>query len=129
MTQSFEIEITVPKSAIDDMNHVNNVVYLQWIQDVAQQHWQNKTDTSLREQFVWVVMNHYIEYHAPAFENEQLKLKTWIDHHQGAKSERRTEITNIQTNQIVVTARTHWCLLQTKNLRPTRITKEISNLF
>ncbi|MFL1894233.1 acyl-CoA thioesterase [Aquimarina sp. 2-A2] len=129
MIQPFEIEIIVPTSAIDDMNHVNNVVYLQWIQDVAKQHWQHKTDPSMREHFVWVVMNHYIEYHAPAFAEQRLKLKTWIDHHQGAKSERRTEIINVETNQLVVTAKTNWCLLQNKNLRPTRITEEISNLF
>ncbi|WP_378185832.1 acyl-CoA thioesterase [Aquimarina sp. W85] len=129
MTQSFEIELTVPKSAIDQMNHVNNVVYVQWIQDIAQQHWQSKTDTTMRSEFVWVVMDHFIAYHAPSFINDTLKLKTWIDHYQGAKCQRNTEITNLDTNKTIVTAKTHWCLLQSTSLRPTRITKEISSLF
>jgi acyl-CoA thioester hydrolase len=43
---------------------VNNVVYLQWVQDVAEQHWNESTDSALREKLAWVVVNHFIEYKA-----------------------------------------------------------------
>ncbi|MBW1298451.1 acyl-CoA thioesterase [Aquimarina litoralis] len=125
----FQNTITVPSSAIDDMNHVNNVMYLQWVQDIAKKHWESKTTEEIRNTYVWVVLNHYIEYHHPAFENDQLIIETWIDHHHGAKSERHTKITNASTQKVIITAKTMWCLLHKETLRPTRINKEISTLF
>jgi len=128
-SEIFEYQLTVPKSAIDDMNHVNNVVYLQWIQDIAIKHWESKTDTKMRNIYVWVALNHYIEYHNPAFENEKITLQTWIDHHKGVKSERHTKIINASTQKTLVTAKTTWCLLDKETLRPLRIKDDISNLF
>ncbi len=125
----FEYHFTVPKSAIDDMDHVNNVVYLQWVQDVAKRHWESKTDDQIRNTYVWVVLNHFIEYHNPAFENDKITLQTWIDHHKGVKSERHTKIISTITKKVLVTAKTTWCLLHKETLRPTRITDEISTLF
>ncbi|TSE07663.1 acyl-CoA thioesterase [Aquimarina algiphila] len=125
----FEYHFTVPKSAIDDMDHVNNVVYLQWVQDVAKKHWESKTDIKLRNTYVWVVLNHFIEYHHPTFENDKITLQTWIDNHRGVKSERHTKIINSTTQQVLVSAKTSWCLLYKETLRPARITDEISTLF
>lgn len=128
-TEVFESHFTVPKSAIDDINHVNNVVYIQWILDVAKQHWEHNTDQKIRNTYVWVVLDHYIKYHHPAFENDHITIKTWIDHHRGVKSERHTQIIN-QTNQkVLVSSKTTWCLLAKETLRPMRITDEISTLF
>lgn len=128
-SEIFEQHFTVPSSSIDDMNHVNNVVYLQWVQDIAKQHWEYRTDEKIRNTYVWVVLNHYIEYHNPAFENDEITLQTWIDHHKGVRSERHTKIINTKTQKVLVTAKTTWCLLAKETLRPTRITDEISNLF
>lgn len=128
-TEIFQYSITVPSSAIDDMNHVNNVAYLQWVQDIAKKHWETKTSNELRNTYVWVVLNHYIEYHHPSFENEKLIITTWIDHHRGAKSERHTKIINEVTKKVIITAKTSWCLLHKETLRPTRINEEISTLF
>lgn len=127
--ETFQYQITVPNSAIDDMHHVNNVVYLQWIQEIAKKHWVSKTNIDTRNTYVWVVLNHYIEYHHPAVENDNLTLQTWIDHHRGAKSERHTKIINTATQKVIVTAKTTWCFLSKEKLRPTRITEEISKLF
>ncbi len=128
-SEIFEHQLTVPKSAIDDMDHVNNVVYLQWIQDVAKKHWESKTSEAIRNTYVWVVLNHYIEYHQPAFEHDELVVQTWIDHHKGAKSERHTKIIHKSTQKVLVSAKTMWCLLHKETLRPLRVTDEISTLF
>lgn len=125
----FEYHFTVPNSAIDDMDHVNNVVYLQWVQDVAKKHWESKTDTQIRNKYVWVVLNHFIEYHHPSFENDKITLQTWIDNYRGVKSERHTKIINTTTKKTLVSAKTSWCLLYKETLRPARITEEISTLF
>ena len=125
----FEYQITVSKLAIDDMNHANNVMYLQWVQDVAKKHWESKTSEALRDKYAWVVLNHYIEYKSPAYENDILALQTWIEHYQGAKSERHTRIINESNQKVLVTAKTSWCFLSKETLKPTRITEEISTLF
>ncbi|TPN86269.1 acyl-CoA thioesterase [Aquimarina algicola] len=126
---AFQYHFTVPKTAIDDMNHVNNVVYLQWIQDIAKKHWEFKTDQQMRDTYVWVVLNHYIEYHLPAFENDNITSQTWIDNYKGVKCERHTRIINSDTQKVLVSAKTSWCLLYKETLRPARITDEISTLF
>lgn len=128
-SEIFEYHFTVPKSAIDDMGHVNNVVYLQWVQDIAKKHWQSKTNKTIQNRYVWVVLNHFIEYHHPAFENEKIAIQTWIDNYRGVKSERHTKIINTTSQKVLVSAKTSWCLLYKETLRPTRITDEISTLF
>ncbi|KAA1247527.1 thioesterase family protein [Aquimarina sp. RZ0] len=128
-TEIFESQIIVPASAIDDINHVNNVQYLQWVQDIAKEHWEEKTSQKMRDTYVWVVLSHFIEYYHPAFEGDQITLQTWIDHYRGVKSERHTKIINTYTKKVIVSAKTSWCLLYKETLRPARITDEIVTLF
>ncbi|GGD82043.1 acyl-CoA thioesterase [Planktosalinus lacus] len=125
----FQTEITVPASAIDNLNHVNNVVYLQWIQDVAAQHWNESTDFALREKLAWVVVNHFIEYKAPAFEKDVLILKTRVEKYSGVTSERHTEIIRKADNKLLVKAKTLWCLLDKNTGKPMRITDDLIAKF
>lgn len=125
----FEIEMTVPADAIDELNHVNNVTYLQWAQDVAEKHWMTLAPESVKENVLWVVLNHFIEYKNPAFKDDQLILKTWIEDYGGVKCERRTEIIRKKDGKIMVQAKTLWCLIDAKSFRPSRITKEITEPF
>jgi len=128
-SEVFEYQISVEQSAIDEMNHVNNVVYLQWIQEIAKKHWEAKTDQNIRNNFVWVVMKHEINYLSAAIEGDTITIRTWIAQHHGAKSERHTSIIHTATQKQIVSASTTWCLLNKKTLKPHRIPKEISELF
>tara|TARA_B100001167_G_C16619598_1_gene234300 strand:- start:204 stop:599 length:396 start_codon:yes stop_codon:yes gene_type:complete len=128
-SEIFQNSLVVVAADIDDMDHVNNVVYLKWVQDIAKQHWESKTDSSIRNTYVWVVLNHYIEYHKPALLGDEILLKTWIENYNGAKSERHTEIIHKVSGKILCSAKTNWCLLTKETLRPARITDEISKLF
>lgn len=127
--KTFQTQITVPKTAIDNLNHVNNVAYLQWVQEVAEQHWNASTDLALRQKLAWVVVNHFIEYKAPSFENDVLVLKTWVDNYSGVTSERHTQIINKEDNKLIVQAKTLWCLLDKNSGRPMRITDELKQQF
>lgn len=122
----FEYNIEVPASAIDQLNHVNNVIYLQWVQDVAEKHWIAKTPASIRDKFGWVVLDHFIQYKHPSFFGEKLLLKTWIESYGNIKSERRTEIFRSSDQKIIAKARTTWCFVDLKNNKPTRITAEVT---
>lgn len=127
--KTFQTQITVPKTAIDNLNHVNNVVYLQWVQDIAEQHWKASTDAALRQKLAWVVVNHFIEYKAPAFKNDVLVLKTWVENYKGVTSERHTQIIKKEDNKLVVKAKTLWCLLDKNSGKPLRITDELKAKF
>lgn len=125
----FKQEITVPSSSIDALDHVNNVTYLQWVQDIAEQHWNARTNEELREKYYWVVVDHFIEYKAPAYQDDVLILQTWVENYSTATCERHTLILNNKDHRNVVTAKTTWCLINRETGKPTRITEEIRNLF
>ena len=125
----FKTEIIVSKTAIDTLKHVNNVVYLQWVQEVAEQHWNASTDSASRKKLAWVVVNHFIEYKSPAFENDVLILKTWVQNYSGVTSERHTEIIRKTDNKLLVKAKTLWCLLNKNTGKPMRITDALKAKF
>ncbi len=83
----------------------------------------------MRENYVWVVLNHFIEYKAPSFESEELEVRTWIESYEGVKCDRHYKIVRLIDKKTIVEAKTLWCLLDGKTFRPTKITEEISTLF
>lgn len=128
-SEVFTYRFVVPASAIDAMNHVNNVTYLQWCLDAAEKHWIHRSSEALRSQFVWVVLNHFIEYKNPAFEGEELELTTWVTSAEGVKSERCYKMMRPKDEKTIIEGKTLWCLLDATTHRPTKITEEIRTLF
>ena len=115
----FETKYTVKSSHIDELNHVNNVVYLQWIQNIANLHWtQLKQDVDTTA-YVWVVIRHEIDYIGQALLGETLVAKTWVGKTEGIRSIRHVEF--YKNNKLVVKAQTTFCLVNAKTFRPTRI--------
>lgn len=120
--------ITVSATDIDAMGHVNNVVYLRYVQEAATAHWQAKADTTLQTSVLWVVLRHEIDYLAPAFDGEMLQAKTWVGETSGVKSIRFVEITNAM-GKAVAKARTIWCMLDAQTLKPKRIEPHMMEPF
>ena len=116
-------------SDLDDMQHVNNVRYVQWIQDVAKEHWELLAPESLKREYVWVVLNHNITYKNQAVEHDELIIKTYVATSNGASSLRKVEMRHKDTNKLIVASETKWCLLNTQTRRPVRIPKIIYDLF
>lgn len=112
---------------IDAQGHVNNVRYLQWIQDVAVAHWLSRATGGQKDQIVWVVMRHEIDYLRPAFENEAITVATWVGESSGAKWERFTDIG--RGGEILVKAKSVWVALDSKRLRPRRVDAELKETF
>ena len=125
----FSEKFIVPAAAIDALEHVNNLSYLQWCLDAAGKHWISKSTKQLREDYVWVVLNHSIFYKASAFEGEELEITTWVANCEGVKSERHYKIIRLKDKKTLIEAKTIWCLLNRKKHRPTKITQEIATLF
>jgi acyl-CoA thioester hydrolase len=127
--QIFEKLITVSEDDLDELNHVNNVRYVQWVNDFAIEHWFENTSNDIRSTYYWVLLKHHITYKSPAFLNDVIKLKTYVIKAEGVTSTRIVEMHNTKTNKLLVKSETHWCLINTHNNRPARITKELADLF
>ena len=70
--------ITVPDSSIDENGHVNNVTYVQWMQDIAVEHYSSIGGIEAQgHNATWVVREHKIEYLLPAFAGEEIEISTW----------------------------------------------------
>ncbi len=122
-------EFVVQPTEIDAMGHVNNVVYLKWVQDVAEAHWISKASDDVKKKFNWVVLRHEIDYMSPAFEGQTIVATTWVDNFVGVKSDRIVELKLKDSNKILAKARTTWCLLDAATMRPRRIDPEITRVF
>ncbi|MBP1839793.1 acyl-CoA thioesterase [Formosa algae] len=127
--KTFELKVTVTEDDLDELNHVNNVRYVQWLQDVAKGHWQHSATPDMQAQYVWVVLEHHIYYKGEAFLGDQLQLKTYIKKSVGVKSIRVVEIYNLDTDKLLLTSETHWCLIHVDTKRPTRIPEAVKNIF
>lgn len=127
--KALEKEITVSKNDLDDLNHVNNVVYIHWIQEIAKKHWKILVSNEIIKNYYWVLLEHQIKYLHPALLNDNIRLKTSIEKTEGIKSSRIVEIYNKDTNKLLVTSTTIWCLINAKTNKPNRITDEIRQAF
>lgn len=127
--KSFELEIEVKPEHIDELHHVNNVVYLQWIQDVAKAHWEKRAPSEITSKYIWMVLRHEIDYSSQAVLGDILIAKTWVEWSEGVKSERHVEIRNKESQKVVVKGKTLWCLLDAQSKRPARIGDDIKNIF
>lgn len=122
-------ETTVTEKDLDGLNHVNNVRYVQWVQDVAEEHWNSKATHRISETYYWVMLNHHIQYKGQAYLGDVLELKTYVTKSEGVISTRMVEIYHKDSGKLLTASETNWCLISKANNRPTRIPQEIINLF
>jgi len=121
--------LDVSKEDLDDLNHVNNIRYIEWIQDISKKHWEKVASQAMRNEMVWVVRNHNINYLKSAVLGDTLQISTYIKDNTGPLSTRVVEIKNNKTGQLLVNAHTEWCLLDAKTFRPKRVPETVHNLF
>ncbi|WP_298471147.1 acyl-CoA thioesterase [uncultured Erythrobacter sp.] len=125
MTTRFTRTFTAAPEHIDELGHVNNSVWVQWIQDLATQHWAAVADPDHHAAFFWVVIRHEIDYRGNIAEGESATGATWIpDPPKGAKSLRCVEFTD-EAGKVLVSARTTWAMLDKASGRLARVRPEV----
>lgn len=127
--KEYEYLKTVGPSDIDALNHVNNVRYVQWIQDAAEAHWNTLATGEMKENYIWMVLSHHIEYKGQAFLGDEVRIRTYVTRSEGVTSTRVVEIYLHKQDKLLVTATTDWCLLSAATKRPARIGRELAELF
>ena len=122
----------VDKDAIDFNGHVHNVTYLAWMIEAATKHSESVGaghKACLAHGGIWVAKSHHIEYKKPAFENDTLQMKTWIESIGKIASTRRYEISRIEDGAIVCEGATEWVFVDAKSMRPAKIPLPIRSAF
>jgi len=125
----FEMTVSVLPADIDEQNHVNNTVYLRWVQDVATAHWQAVASPEAQQSIGWVVLRHEIDYKTPAALGDKIILRTWVGKATRLTFERFTEIRRNGDGQLLSQARTLWCPINAQTGRPMRVPAEVRAQF
>src|SRR4029453_12942279 len=125
----FEMTVSVLPEDIDEQNHVNNTVYLRWVQEVATAHWRAVASAQGQESIGWVVVRHEIDYKAPACLGDEVVVRTWVGKATRLTFERFTEILRRSDGQLSSKARTLWCPINVQTGRPVRVPLEVREQF
>jgi acyl-CoA thioester hydrolase len=120
----------IPRSAIDENGHVNNVAYVQWMQDIAVEHYSSIGGvTAQGPDSTWVVREHKIEYLLPAFAEEEIEIKTWVENVRRVRSLRKYEFVRKADGKVLVRGETDWVFVDLKTGRPLAIPDEVARVF
>ena len=115
-------EIVVSDKHLDQNNHVNNVQYVHWVEEMAKEHWDIfKNSTPFADDF-WVLSDHDIQYKKQVFKDEVLTLKTYPEKPEGIRQPRKVEF--YRGEELVVDSRTLWILMDSQNLKIRRVPED-----
>ena len=121
---------TIPKSAIDENSHVNNVAYVQWMQDIAVEHYSSIGGIQAQgPNSTWVVREHRVEYFLPAYVGEEIEIKTWVENIQRVRSLRKYEFVRKADGKTLVKGETDWVFVDVQTGRPLAIPQEVVDVF
>jgi acyl-CoA thioester hydrolase len=123
LSNVFTLTITVSSEDIDTLQHVNNLVYVKWMDEIATNHWSFLTKDTPLPQYVWVVMRHEIDYLKQATLGDKIVVKTWVGETRGITSIRFMEFYN--NDILLVKAKTVWAMLDAKTYKPARIREDV----
>ncbi len=127
----YRLRISVAPSDLDALGHVNNVVYLGWINEVAIAHWESITTAEERSRLAWVALRHEIDYRSEALLGETIDVITWTGEAAGLRYSRHTriEVADTGPRRTLVEARSIWCPIDPVRRRPARPEARIRALF
>ena len=125
----FKLAVSILPTDIDEQNHVNNTVYLRWVQEIAVAHWRAIASPEAQEHVSWVVLRHEIDYKTSAGRGDEVELITSVGKASRLTFERFTEIRRKADGQILSKARTLWCPVDPVTGRPVRVPSEVRAQF
>lgn len=122
--------LIIPASVIDENGHVNNVAYVQWMQDIAVEHYASLGGIEVQgTDATWFVREHKVEYLLPAFAGEEIEIRTWVENIRRVRSLRKYEFVRKADGSVLVKGETDWVFVNTKTGRPLPIPEEVSSVF
>lgn len=121
----FELVLTAGADHIDELGHVNNAVWVQWVQEIAVAHWNSVAQSAHKDAYFWVVVRHEIDYLRAAYEGDRVTARTWVgEAPQGARFDRFVQFVG-PDEKICVRSKTQWAIIDKALGRPIRVPAEV----
>jgi acyl-CoA thioester hydrolase len=122
--------LTIPQSAIDKNGHVSNVAYVQWMQDIAVEHYSSVGGIEAQgPDATWVVREHKIEYLLPTFAKEEIEIKTWVENIRRVRSLRKYEFVRKSDGKLLARGETDWVFVDAHTGSPRAIPENVASVF
>ena len=129
-TRVFARSFTIPADVIDENGHANNVAYVQWMQDIAVEHYASIGGIEAQgKDATWFVREHRIEYVLPAFAGEEIEIRTWVENVRRVRSLRKYEFVRKSDGKVLVRGETDWVFVDAKTGRPLPIPEVVAKVF
>ncbi|HSG44104.1 MAG TPA: acyl-CoA thioesterase [Anaerolineales bacterium] len=127
---AYKKEITIPYDAIDENGHVNNVAYVQWMQDIAVEHYASIGGIEAQgPDATWVVREHRVEYFLPAFAGEKIEIRTWVENIRRVRSLRKYEFIRKSDDKFLVIGETDWVFVDIRTGSPRAVPDSVKKVF
>lgn len=124
-------DFSIPAAAIDENGHANNVSFVQWMQDIAVAHYAAIGGVHPMQLIgaSWVVREHKVEYLLPAFEGDEIQIRTWVENVRCVRSLRKYEFLRKTDGRILVRGETDWVFVDARTGMPRPIPDEVHKVF
>ena len=126
-SQTYEYDVDVAAEDIDEMGHVNNAVYLKWVQAAVLNHWRRFAPKEVAAAHLWVALKHEISYLQPAFLNDRVVVKVVLEKLLGARAFYKTMINH--DDDVLAEVKSCWCCLDSATRKPVRLARDIVARF
>ena len=123
----FRHDISVAEQDIDTMGHVNNSVYLRWVQDAVVHYWQSMAPAEAVAKHLWVALKHEISYRKPTFLQDTVVAEVIADKVEGARAYFTTIVRRGQ--DVLSEVKSCWCCLDAVTQRPARLARDVVSRF
>ena len=129
MSSTYTTRITAGPEHIDMLGHVNNAVWVQWMEQVATEHWTCDAAPEHLDAYLWVVTRHEIDYRGNVREGEVVTARTWIaEAPRGARFDRHMEFIG-PDGKVKVSAKSTWAIIDRTSGRILRVPTDVAAPF
>lgn len=126
-TSQHDFVVKVDVADIDFMGHVNNAVYLNWVQDAVIEHWRRVAPPEAVTAYLWIALRHEITYRRPAFLHDQLVASVKVERVQRESAFYETTVR--RNGDVIAEIKSRWCCVDAVAKNPARVTDEIVRCF
>ncbi len=132
MSTIFDLKIQVQSQHIDVLGHVNNVMYVQWMQDVAAVHIETLglgLTQYLELKHAMVAVEHHVQYRKAALEGDEIILRTWLDDINALYSFRQYAFYRPKDQSVLFVGNTKWACIEIATGRPKRMSPSFTQAY
>ncbi len=123
----FHYPLEIEETDIDFMGHVNNAVYLNWVQESVIAYWRKLAPAEAVAGHLWVALKHEISYRRPAFLKDAVVAEVIAEGMQGARAFFHTVVR--RGEEVLAEVKSSWCCIDAVSKRPARLERAIVERF